>query len=168
MRLEGSERVAFEGGGGWSAVPLSTRRQTSQATHNISAAKRRSPLSMLWRPAAVINNGNCAKLSPTSEPHRRLRAISNLRLSTPPVGASYATCTKSQIFFHELWEWRVATLRRVQKIVQSFEIAGDNRLKVYEIRRNLDLHETVDFEVCTIFRSLNLLLNRESIVTHKR
>lgn len=51
--------------------------------------------------------------------------------------------------------------------MQSFEIAGGNRLEVYEIRRNLDLRETVDFEVYTLFRSLNLLLNRESIVTYE-
>lgn len=78
MCLEGGERerVLLEGGGffppstpPWAAV-RSARRQTSEASHNISAAKRRSSLSMLWRPAAVINNGKYAKLSPEPHPHR--------------------------------------------------------------------------------------------------
>lgn len=54
------------------------RRETWEASHNISAAKHRSPLSMLWRPAVVINNGNCAKLNPAGEPHARPGAIPRL------------------------------------------------------------------------------------------
>lgn len=33
---------------------------------------------MLWRPAVVINNGNCAKLNPAGEPHARPGAIPRL------------------------------------------------------------------------------------------
>lgn len=72
----------------WWADPLSLslslcvcvclRRETWEASHNISAAKHRSPLSMLWRPAVVINNGNCAKLNPAREPHARPGAIPQL------------------------------------------------------------------------------------------
>lgn len=59
MRLEGGVLLSLR-----ARVCVCLRRETWEASHNISAAKHRNPLSMLWRPAVVINNGNCAKLNP--------------------------------------------------------------------------------------------------------